>query len=275
MKIIYILSSGHSGSTVLGAILGNTKESLHIGEFSNFYKVYSGDLETCSCGKTPIECSFWSKVIDDFSNYMKAKKKNIKYYESIRNQVEKSILKNKLQADSMEKYKAYTLKLYSIIGETANVNVIIDSSKSPARAYALSKIYSKDLTIILITRNLKDVIKSYQRKRGKIRILPFLISQIKEHLKFTYVKKRSNCKTYRINYRHLFSKKKMNELLSKIDMKNSFRVEDKILNRHVIAGNRLRYKPTFYLQETETQSSSLKVIEKIWINIAELIRKII
>ena len=103
MSVIYILSSGHSGSTVLGSLLGNTNNSIHIGEFANFYKVYSGQLETCSCGELPEKCEFWSKIIIEFSNYLESLSKDIHYYEKLRIKVESSILKNNtLKSDFIE-----------------------------------------------------------------------------------------------------------------------------------------------------------------------------
>ena len=83
MRIIYILSAGHSGSTVLGSLLGNCTDTRHIGEFTNFTKVHAGTLETCSCGKLPAECEFWAGVIEEFESYLRGMGLTLDDYEVV------------------------------------------------------------------------------------------------------------------------------------------------------------------------------------------------
>ena len=275
MRIIYILSSGHSGSTVLGALLGNIKKSLHLGEFINFYKVYSGQLETCSCGELPSECPFWSEIIKRFSKFLKSNNKTIEDYETIRKIVENTILKNETEIYALDLYEEYTKKLFSIIEEVSGKKILIDSSKSPGRAYALSKIFNDHITIILLKRKYSGVIESYQRKREKLSMIKLLISLVKEHCKFVFVINKCNCKTKRINYEDIFSQEKTDEFARKTKIQKSIELRHKIFNKHVIAGNRLRYQPYFYLKRNENHKSFYNLKEKFLIEIAEISRKII
>jgi hypothetical protein len=71
MKLIYIISQGHSGSTLLDCILRTHPEFLSSGEL--FYlnwqiaktikkKPTVEDQNICSCLKDFKDCDFWSKV---------------------------------------------------------------------------------------------------------------------------------------------------------------------------------------------------------------------
>ena len=57
INIIYVLSQGRSGSTVLDLILGNYKNNVSLGELHNLYWDIHED-NICSCGNKILNCSF-------------------------------------------------------------------------------------------------------------------------------------------------------------------------------------------------------------------------
>ena len=75
MKLIYIVSSGHSGSTLVDMLLGSSEHVLSIGEV--FY--LTAYLEACELRKAPLgfictcekpvrDCPFWSEVLAKFGD---------------------------------------------------------------------------------------------------------------------------------------------------------------------------------------------------------------
>lgn len=65
IKLIYIISSAHSGSTLLDLTLSRHESIIGLGEVVNILKgrqkSNEGTEAMCSCGKTMDNCPFWSK----------------------------------------------------------------------------------------------------------------------------------------------------------------------------------------------------------------------
>lgn len=62
IKIIYLLGLGHSGTTLLGRLLGAHSQVVATGGTKNIPLFVHG-RKSCSCGATtPDECPFWSRV---------------------------------------------------------------------------------------------------------------------------------------------------------------------------------------------------------------------
>lgn len=69
-KIIFIVSSPYSGSTLLALILGNHPDVVTIGERKRFYgRVAAPDgrgSSVCSCGKLFSDCEFWKDIVREW-----------------------------------------------------------------------------------------------------------------------------------------------------------------------------------------------------------------
>ena len=61
-KIIFILSVGRSGSTVLDKFLGSHSDCFSLGEINHFTEEFIKN-SICSCGVGQQECPFWSKMM--------------------------------------------------------------------------------------------------------------------------------------------------------------------------------------------------------------------
>jgi hypothetical protein len=65
-RFVFIVGSGHSGSTVLAMILGAHPEILALSEIAFFDRwIQLNDL--CNCGVPVRSCPLWSKVVDRLS----------------------------------------------------------------------------------------------------------------------------------------------------------------------------------------------------------------
>lgn len=59
--LLYILSSGRSGSTLIDLVLGSNPGLISVGEFHRL-SLYARDEELCTCGAVVGDCPFWTDV---------------------------------------------------------------------------------------------------------------------------------------------------------------------------------------------------------------------
>ncbi|MBD3282891.1 hypothetical protein GF396_01220 [Candidatus Pacearchaeota archaeon] len=58
INFIYVIGAGHSGSTLLGFLLGTAPEVFNGGEFDSvFFKLPINNI--CTCGEKIDECKIW------------------------------------------------------------------------------------------------------------------------------------------------------------------------------------------------------------------------
>jgi len=159
-KIIYILGSGRSGTTLLDAILGNQGGILSCGEL-NRYADHDG---VPPLGSEATQ-KFWSKIKQDM--LLKNQTDSISWYSNLVNNYEyhtgfllSLLYKNK------KKYKIYSrfiVNLYDSIFQSVGEKYIVDSSKHPGRLYHINN-NNLDVKVIYIVRKYSDVISSFQKK---------------------------------------------------------------------------------------------------------------
>ncbi len=61
--VIYILGSAYCGSTILGFLLGASRDVFNAGEVAYYPRLQHQD-EMCSCGVPSTECDFWQPVYE-------------------------------------------------------------------------------------------------------------------------------------------------------------------------------------------------------------------
>ena len=66
IKVIYLTGMGRSGGTLLGRILGNTSETIYVGELRSFWNKGIIRDYKCSCENWFSKCEFWSKVVNKY-----------------------------------------------------------------------------------------------------------------------------------------------------------------------------------------------------------------
>jgi len=59
---VYILSAGHSGSTLLNLLLGSHSKATAVSELTHLPKNIAHN-EICTCGSTVLDCQVWREVI--------------------------------------------------------------------------------------------------------------------------------------------------------------------------------------------------------------------
>lgn len=189
-KLLYIVSMGHSGSTLLDLICGTIPKAFSMGEMHFLsWQLKQGevknDLQTyCSCGKYFDECVFWSPILKELEkeNHVDLFKhpehldfslnRGLNRYKRYRvhNILNKLMtlsytfaLFNPLRRVVYLYYKKSIKNiwdLYDKVAERSKSTYVIDSSKNIKRALLLKMMRPDDVKILVLKRDVKGVSSS-------------------------------------------------------------------------------------------------------------------
>lgn len=164
--VVHFVGAGRSGSTLLNIILDNHSDIIGAGELAYIATGWSnGDY--CSCGLRLGECPFWSSVKRDWlqrktirtlDEYLYLQTKFERY-----RMIPKWFSPSNLRSEEFLRYRQSTFQLYQAIQDISGKAIIADSSKSPARAMALSTIPEIDLRLIFLVRNVTGFVRSKKK----------------------------------------------------------------------------------------------------------------
>ena len=166
VRLAYVVGAGRSGSTILDIVLGNHPAAASLGELRQLDRVLSGD-EFCSCGEAVAGCPFWSAVLARWRR--EGGPENLEDYERLRGRYERlrSVprlwFESRWRRPAFRRYAAWTVALLGAIRTEAGRDLVVDSSKNPARALALSRMSGVDLRLVHLVRDGRGVTWSYAK----------------------------------------------------------------------------------------------------------------
>jgi len=176
IKVIYIISDRRSGSTLLENILSKSVETVSIGELAmlkgHVEKDGPGELWdwNCSCGRPIMQCKFWSKVLagiydDSFESKIKwcYKSLNALYTSVLPARAKNNLLGFIHTPENIDTAKKLNT-IYKAIANVSNKNFIVDSSKDPMQALAVSECEDVDAKFIWLSRDLRAITVSKLRR---------------------------------------------------------------------------------------------------------------
>lgn len=163
-RLVYVIGTGRSGTTILDIILGNIEGGLSLGEVNRYYK---------RLGIPPLRAShdsaaiFWSDfrarleakhpVFSDFRNLQKEQDKNEYHTAAFRI----------LFRQTTERYKKHLKAFYEVLLECAPGQILIESSKYPLRAINLFKTLKSlplEVGFVYLKKDPIQVVESFNRK---------------------------------------------------------------------------------------------------------------
>lgn len=157
LKIIYIVGSGYSGSTILGIILGSVKEIFNIGELKDFKDMQKfKDQEICTCGNRLVDCNFWSSFMQfDYNIFQPSILKKLIYSLKV-------LIHGNFEVNA-QKDDAYLLSLiFRKVKEfNPKVEYLLDNSKTLWRLIFLRNLNNVKTKVIYIKRGIEGNISSY------------------------------------------------------------------------------------------------------------------
>ena len=161
-KLIYIVGTGRSGTTLLDIMLGNIDDAISLGEINRFYRRNGIPPKR----KRDSEVyTFWSKIRlrlnhNEATNYKKLEEL---FYN---NEYHSAFIKSVLNL-SNNSYKKELFNLYEQIHVCTKESILIESSKYPSRALNLLNIDLKekyDICYLYVKKDPVSVVASFQKK---------------------------------------------------------------------------------------------------------------
>jgi hypothetical protein len=171
LRIAYVVGYGRSGTTVLDIALAQHEAVFGAGELTALARHVWANDEYCACGRTVRACPFWVAVMrrwlegEDLSF--------IGRYATLQDRVENlaSLARGLAGAPgppgALEGYGRHTARLLRAVAAESGAAVIVDSSKLPGRAFALSRIPGIDLRVIHVVRDGRGVAWSLLKHYGR------------------------------------------------------------------------------------------------------------
>ncbi len=197
VTVLKITGLGRSGSTILDIVLGNHPNIESVGEVSNLIRNGWISQESlrgidqkrprvplCTCGKrldvlyvdTPDEaCPFWSSVRREWVE--RTDRDSIESYPKLQNDFElkrrwsrygldplpRLLYEKRRPSAPFRSYARLTRAFFESIRAVSGKPIIVDSSKSPVRAFAFGMIPGIDLYVIHLVRDGRGVITSLRK----------------------------------------------------------------------------------------------------------------
>ena len=170
-KVLYLAGAGRSGSTLLGRLLGEPSEAVHVGELVYLWQRGFRENRVCGCGVPFLECPFWAAVFArgfggfggvDVSEILETKR----LLERTRCLPRLfSPCKSPTQRQQLNKYRRVLTTLYKAIAETSEARVIVDGSKAATYGYLLQTVPELDVRAVHLVRDSRAVAHSLQRRK--------------------------------------------------------------------------------------------------------------
>jgi hypothetical protein len=167
LKVLMVVGVGRSGSTVLDIILGNHPDIESVGELTNVARLGWINDEYCACGLRVGECPYWGEVRRrveseigalDPEAYLSLQRR----FERIR-QMWRIPLERRSPSPDFLVYERQTLAIYDAVRQTAGRPIVVDSSKNPVRALALSLVPGLDVHVLHLVRSAGGVTWSLKK----------------------------------------------------------------------------------------------------------------
>jgi hypothetical protein len=271
-EVIYIMSVGHSGSTLLDLSLGQYDNAFSTGELKHLsWQLYREDHKyenaegKCMCNNYFRECYYWSQIITAIESQIGTKiyKSNFKYFEKLAFGQDKLVLK--INRKLYKRYTVYSnafdilfplkqitrnnLLLYDTIFNVTKVNYIIDSSKDIIRYNKIKKEFP--VFPIILIRNVSDLINSKHVNSDFNKLKAGWLNYYNKYV-FNIIKELSDKDFHIISYERFIDNpnKEINKIWRKLGVNNktfsSKLVKDKY---HVVGGNPMRYNSNIDIKE--------------------------
>jgi hypothetical protein len=171
LRVLYIAGYGRSGTTLLDIALGQHAAIAGAGEIATLSRHVWSHNEYCSCGQPASDCPLWGPIGRQWSGSFPLPSSIVDYKREQEN-IEsilgfRRILRRTLTRRSFQSYAEKTFRLFEAIKHHSGKEIIVDSSKLPGRALALTSIPGIDLFVVHLVRDGRGVawslLQSYKR----------------------------------------------------------------------------------------------------------------
>ncbi|MCI4373066.1 MAG: sulfotransferase [Thermoplasmata archaeon] len=171
VTILYVVSSPHSGSTVLSTILGSHPDIFFAGELYEIPEPAWIPGVTCSCGKPAATCDFWRPVRKRFERTADVEalhrdEGNYRNWKSL----PRVLLGRTPAAADFPQYAARLETLVRSIATESGKRIIVDTSKggTRGRAYLEAASPSLQVKVLHVVRDGRGVVLSRRNREARV-----------------------------------------------------------------------------------------------------------
>jgi len=205
IKIIYLLGTSFSGSTLLGYLLGASPQVFNAGELMLFSKKKQIGKIPCFCGEKVETCGFWQHM--ELSEYCLYTKPDL-YTKML---LLLKLVWNRPLCPTMKKgewddAKFHTRLMANMIHQDHGSAIIVDTSKSLFRLIYLICSNAYDVKIVYIKRDLMGNISSFIKNRDSF--LKGFMNYKLNHFFMPLYLKRHKLDFYFLSYKNLCARPK-------------------------------------------------------------------
>jgi Sulfotransferase family len=180
MRVLFILGSGHCGSTLLDLLLDGHSRIVGVGEMSG-----ARPDDRCTCGRAASACKFWRDALGQ-EPWVR--------HEPYRGKTAFLLGHGDYRVPSshhiidVDNYRQQVETAYRRILQSTGADLLVDSSKSPERAEILSQSKAVDPVVLHLVRDGRAVTWSFVRKYEPR--LPYLLRWAGTNMKVEVLRKR-------------------------------------------------------------------------------------
>lgn len=170
-RVLYIAGASRTGSTLLDRLLGSYEGHVSVGEINYFWG--RGLLQgwACGCGEPVPQCAFWERVMRETLGPIS--QEEAAWLAGMARSLSRARALPLLRFEPTRRwlltraapYLDRLARLYHSIGEAAEVEGIVDSSKFPGYAMLLDALPGIEVYVIHLLRDPRAVVYSWTRER--------------------------------------------------------------------------------------------------------------
>jgi hypothetical protein len=168
--VIYIAGSGRSGSTLLERTLGEMPGVVNVGELIDLFRRVAPRDERCGCGQPFSSCPFWTRVGERVPGGWDEERlaavhglqRRVARQRHLPRLLAMPLAGRDFRGDIASYGRAYA-DVYRAIAAEAGAACVVDASKWPVQALALSRA-GIDVRVIHLVRDVRGVAHSVGRK---------------------------------------------------------------------------------------------------------------
>ncbi len=173
ITVIYVASSGRSGSTILDNVLGEIPGHFSVGEIRFIWDRNVQEDRICGCGRPFSSCPVWQHVMDvAFGGHPPKASEVVAWRESAMRLRKAPFVRlpgvRRRLAEAYAPLLDVLERLYHAVAEVTGAAVIVDSSKYPSYGYLLSLIDSLDVRFVYLVRDPRAVAYSWTRTKVEV-----------------------------------------------------------------------------------------------------------
>ncbi len=177
LKLVYVLGSYRSGTTVLGALLGAAPGIRTAGEMQALPAAFWENRQRCSCGEPIAQCPFWTDVRQYAEtrvdlHALRAGQRRFETYHGTLRDFGRGLFARREFRRHVERVAAFT---EAVAGRTGH-RILVDLSKNPIRGYVRRFLPRSriDVYYLHVVRDGRAVMYSRTWRPGGGRIRPLM-----------------------------------------------------------------------------------------------------